>query len=149
MEDFTSMLNASSDGWIQANGVVFTRVTQDEVVAEMTILPSHLQAFGIVHGGVHCALVETVASVGAAVTAIPRGQMVVGLENHTTFLKAVRSGKLTVRCTPVTRGRRTQVWEAGISDDAGRRVAQGSVRLLCLDKDETVAGEGMALKPRG
>jgi 1,4-dihydroxy-2-naphthoyl-CoA hydrolase len=86
-----------------------------------------------VHGGVHCGVIETLASIGAAMVAHPRGQRVVGLENHTSFVRAVRSGKLHGLAKPVTRGRTTQVWEAWIRDEAGQLVAQGSVRLLCVD----------------
>jgi acyl-coenzyme A thioesterase PaaI-like protein len=41
----------------------------------------------------------------------------------------------------VTRGRKTQVWTAQVVDEEGRVVATGRVRLLCLDKDEVLAGE--------
>jgi uncharacterized protein (TIGR00369 family) len=88
-----------------------------------------------VHGGVHCGVVETLASVGAAVVALPRGQRVVGLENSTSFVRAVSSGKLHAVARPVHRGRTTQVWEAWIRDEQDRLVAQGRVRLLCLDED--------------
>lgn len=114
-------------------GIRFIRATVDEVQAELTIEPQHRQAYGIVHGGVHSGMVETVCSVGAALVAMPRGQSVVGLENHTSFLLAVREGKLRARALPLMRGQRTQVWEAKVSDDAGRIVATGRVRLISLD----------------
>src|SRR5262245_48897806 len=79
------------DGWVTATGVRIVSVTPDEIIAELEIGPKHLQAYGVVHGGVHSGLIETVASIGAAVTAMSRGQSVVGLENHTSFLRAVRS----------------------------------------------------------
>jgi uncharacterized protein (TIGR00369 family) len=60
---------------------------------------------------------------------------VVGLENNTSFIRAVSSGRLHAVARPVTRGRRTQVWEAWIRDEDERLVAQGRVRLLCLDQD--------------
>jgi uncharacterized protein (TIGR00369 family) len=52
-----------------------------------------------------------------------------------SFIRAVRSGKLTGTAHPVTRGRTTQVWEAWIRNQQGELVAQGRVRLLCVDKD--------------
>ncbi|MEQ9324060.1 MAG: PaaI family thioesterase, partial [Polyangiaceae bacterium] len=70
----------------------------------------------------------------------------VGLENATTFLKAVRDGTLTGRATPLTRGRRTQVWEVRVTDDDDRLVAQGRVRMLCLEGGAEVAGETVAVK---
>jgi 1,4-dihydroxy-2-naphthoyl-CoA hydrolase len=141
-EDFAARLNELPEGWLQAMGVTITKATQDEVQAELTIGPQHLQGYGIVHGGVHCGLIESLASIGAALVALPRNQSVVGLENNTSFVRAVRAGaKLHAISTPVTRGRRTQVWEARVLDDKERLVATGRVRLLCIEADQELAGE--------
>lgn len=127
-------------------GIRFVRATSDEVIAELEISPLHHQAYGIVHGGVHCGLVETVASVGAALAALPHGQSVVGLENHTSFLNAVRGGLLRATARPLMRGRRTQVWEAAITDADGRNIAAGQVRFLVLEAGSSLAGEAVRLK---
>jgi len=52
----------------------------------------------------------------------------------TNFIRAVRSGKLHALAKPVTRGRTSQVWEAWIRDEEEQLVAQGRVRLLCVDE---------------
>ena len=46
-----------------------------------------------------------------------------------------------LNAVPLTRGRRTQVWEATITDAAGRLVATGRVRLLCLEPGSDLAGK--------
>ncbi len=141
-QDFSQRFNEMPEGWLQAMGITITKATADEVRAELTVGPEHLQGYGIVHGGVHCGLIESLASIGAALYALPRGQSVVGLENNTSFIRAVRAGAtLRAIAIPVTRGRKTQVWEAKIEDGEGRIVATGRVRLLCLEKDEALAGE--------
>jgi uncharacterized protein (TIGR00369 family) len=141
-QDFTERINEMPEGWLQAMGVTITRATQDEVRAELTVGPEHLQSYGIVHGGVHCGLIESMASIGAALYAISRGQSVVGLENNTSFVRAVRAGaRLHAVSTPITRGRKTQVWEAQVLDEEERIVATGRVRLLCLEADQTLAGQ--------
>jgi 1,4-dihydroxy-2-naphthoyl-CoA hydrolase len=144
--NYAEALNARKTGWSAAMGIHFLRATAEEVVAELTIGPAHLQAYGIVHGGVHAGLVETVASVGAALAALPRGQSVVGLENHTSFLNAVREGLLRATARPLMRGRRTQVWEAAITSADGRTVASGQVRFLALEGGAALAGETIQLK---
>ena len=93
-------------------------------------------------------VIEAVCSTGAAMDAMPRGQSVVGIENHTSFVRAVRSGKVTVTATPITRGRRVQLWEGVCRDDDGRIVATGRVRLLCLDAGSDLAGETVRPMPR-
>ena len=141
-DDFATQMNARREGWPEAMGMKITSATKDEVRAEMTIGPQHLQAYGIVHGGVHCGVIETLASIGAYLVARERGQHVVGLENNTSFIRAVRAGtRLRAVATPVTRGRQTQVWAASIVDDGDRLVATGRVRLLCLASDQSLAGE--------
>jgi uncharacterized protein (TIGR00369 family) len=138
--DFTELMNATLGGWPAAMGLRFLRVGPDEVTAELEVGPQHLQPYGIVHGGVHCGVIETLASAGAAVVAMGRGQSVVGLENHTSFIRAVREGRLTATARPVTRGRTSQVWETSIADTDGRLVARGTVRLLCLTPETPLAG---------
>jgi 1,4-dihydroxy-2-naphthoyl-CoA hydrolase len=125
-------------GWVKEMGIVILAASPDEVSCEWEVGDKHQQPYGIVHGGVHCGVVETLASLGAALVAKPRGQRVVGLENSTTFIRAVRSGKLHAVARPVTRGRSTQVWEAWIRDDKEQLVAQGRVRLLCLDENKSL-----------
>jgi 1,4-dihydroxy-2-naphthoyl-CoA hydrolase len=141
-QDFAARLNELPEGWLRAMGVTITSATQDEVRAELTVGTEHLQGYGIVHGGVHCGLIESLASIGAAIFALPRNQSVVGLENNTSFVRAVRAGaKLHAVSTPITRGRRTQVWEARVLDEQERLVATGRVRLLCIEQDQELAGE--------
>ena len=140
--EFSTQFNASPEGWVRATGMTITHATKDEVRAELTIGQQHLQGYGIVHGGVHCGIIETLASMGAFLFARDRGQHVVGLENNTSFIRAVRLGaRLHAVATPITRGRQTQVWQAQVLDDEDRVVATGRVRLLCLSPDQSLAGE--------
>jgi 1,4-dihydroxy-2-naphthoyl-CoA hydrolase len=145
-EDVAAFLNTARDGWNQAMDVHFLRATEDEVIVEWEVGPQHLQGYGIVHGGVYAGIIETIASVGAALHAIVAGRSVVGLENHTSFIHAVREGKLRAAAKPLTRGRRSQAWEGTVTDATGRLVATGRVRLLCLEADVPLAGEKVELK---
>jgi 1,4-dihydroxy-2-naphthoyl-CoA hydrolase len=139
-DDFAATMNDASTGWVKEMGLRFLTATVDEVVCEWEVGERHLQNYGIVHGGVHCGVIETLASVGAALVALPRRQHVVGLENSTSFIRAVRSGTLRATARPVTRGRTTQVWEGVVEDGEGRLVAKGRVRLLCVAEDTALGG---------
>ena len=146
--DLSEQINSATEGWVHRMGIHMTKATADEVRCELTIGPDHLQAYGIVHGGVHCGVIETLASIGAAMVAFPRGQAVVGLENTTSFIRAVRAGtRLHAVCLPVTRGRQSQVWEGRILDDQDRTIATGRVRLLCFDPEEGIAGGAVRVPP--
>ncbi len=143
LEDYADVINQLDGGWNSAMDLRFLRVTAREVVAEWVVGPQHRQPYGIVHGGVHCGVIEAVCSTGAAISALASGYSVVGLENHTSFIRAVREGTLTARAHAIHPGRRSQVWEASILDAEQRTVATGRVRLICLEPDATLAGEGV------
>ncbi len=139
-EDFSTLVNTNLGGWNTAMGLRFTKVTVDECIGEVVIGDQHRQPYGIVHGGVHTGLIEAACSTGAAMVALARKQSVVGLENSTSFIAAARSGMLRVTAVPVTRGRRTQVWEAKVTDEGGKTLATGRVRLICLDNGTEIGG---------
>ena len=115
-------------------GIELGEVTGDRVTATWTAKPDLHQPYGIVHGGVHCSVIETLASVGAAVWMGERGK-VVGVNNNTDFYRAVRTGTLTSTATPLHRGRSQQVWLVETLDADGRVAARGQVRLQNLDPD--------------
>lgn len=129
-----------ASGFDAAMNFRLVEASRDRVVIEYDVDERHHQPYGIVHGGVHCAAVESACSTGAGLEAMAHGRSVVGIENHTSFIRAVRAGKLRVTATPITRGRRSQVWEATIRNDQGEIVSTGRVRLLCLEPDTELAG---------
>lgn len=130
-------------------GLHFLVATRDEVIAELRIDDRHRQPYGVVHGGVYAGIIETVASVGAATDAQERGCSAVGLENHTSFVRAVREGVLRATSVPLMRGRRTQIWEATVHDERGRVAARGTVRLLVLEPETRLAGQVVGVVESG
>jgi uncharacterized protein (TIGR00369 family) len=112
-------------------GVVIDRADGDEVTAHWAVRPELHQPYGILHGGVHCGVVETLASLGAALWLGDRGR-VVGVSNSTDFYRASSEGELTSRARPLHRGRSQQVWLVETTDDQDRVVARGQVRLQNL-----------------
>ena len=144
--DALAFLNEHLGGWNRAMGLTFVSASGDLVVGELTVTEVHRQPYGIVHGGVHAGIIETACSTGAALNAMARGQTVVGLENSTSFIHAARGGLLRVTARPLTRGRRSQAWTADVTDETGRILATGRVRLLCLDPGADVAGKAAGME---
>ena len=89
-------------GLVKLLGIVIESASADEVTISMEIGPDHLQNAGILHGGVHCALVETAASIGGHLwmSARPGGGTVAGVNNNTDFLRSFRAGRVTATATP-------------------------------------------------
>lgn len=115
-------------------GLVYTRLTPDGVSAQLEVTPKLHQPMGIVHGGVWCAMVESMASVSAYLwLAENGGGNVVGVNNNTDFLRAVGEGTALGVSEPIHRGRRQQLWLVTIRDGAERLVARGQVRLQNLE----------------
>src|SRR5690348_7680459 len=115
-------------------GIELTKADGDGVEATWKARPELHQPYGIVHGGVHCTVVETLASIAAALWIGDRGR-VVGVNNNTDFYRAVTEGEMHSVATPVHRGRSQQVWDVLTTDSTGRMVARGSVRLQNLYPD--------------
>lgn len=113
-------------------GIEYVEITPDKVVVSIEVGPHLHQPYGIVHGGVYCAIAEEVASIAGAVWLGGEGK-VVGVNNNTDFLRAVTEGTLTATGTPVHRGRSQQLWRVEITDDGGRTAAVGQVRLANLE----------------
>ncbi|TDC49766.1 PaaI family thioesterase [Actinomadura sp. KC345] len=115
----------------QTLGLLVVEASDQEVVAELEVTGKLMQAYGIVHGGVYCAITESVCSMGAALT-VGLDSQVVGVSNHTRFIRAVRGGRLTARARPVDRVDDHVTWQATITDERDRVVAEGTVNLLRL-----------------
>jgi 1,4-dihydroxy-2-naphthoyl-CoA hydrolase len=119
-----------------ALGLVFTEISPDRAKAQLEIRPQLLQPMGIVHGGVYCSVIESMASVAAYTwLGAHGGGSVVGVNNNTDFLRALGSGTVFATATPLHRGRRQQLWLVTVSDENDRVVARGQVRLQNLEPE--------------
>ena len=145
-DDVIELINARLGGYNTTMGLRFIEAAIDRFVAELTLDERHLQPYGLVHGGVYAGMIESLCSTGAALSVWEEGKHAVGLENSTTFLKAVRSGILRGTARPLLRGRRSHVWEAEIRDDRDRLVASGRVRLMVLEPGSEADGEKVSLE---
>src|SRR5713101_2368227 len=72
--------------FLRAAGLVFDDISATRVTGHLELGPEHHTPWGVVHGGVYTAAVETAASLGASAAVFDRGQFAVGLNNSTDFL---------------------------------------------------------------
>jgi 1,4-dihydroxy-2-naphthoyl-CoA hydrolase len=89
----------------------------------------HHTPWGVVHGGVWCAAVESAATVGACAVVEADGRFAIGVDNLTDFLRPVQRGTLKVEGRPEQLGRSLQLWRVTITNADGKSVASGRVRL--------------------
>ncbi|MFA9430293.1 PaaI family thioesterase [Egicoccus sp. AB-alg2] len=114
-------------------GLRFDEFARDRIVGHLEPGPQHWQNAGIVHGGVWCAVVETLASWGAALRVATAGREVVGVSNRTEFLRPHRTGRIDAVASLVDEVGHLQWWDVVLTRARdGEPVARGSVRLQQL-----------------
>ena len=93
--------NASA--FLAAAGLRLTHVAGDRVEGVIELGPAHHTPWGVVHGGVYTAAIESAASVGATTAVADRGQIAVGTNNNTDFLRSMTTGTVAVTPHPFSR----------------------------------------------
>lgn len=124
--------------YVAHSGLELTDASPDHCDGRIEINENHHQPYGVVHGGVYCMMVETLASTGAALWAMENGMGgAVGVSNKTDFIRATSEGVVVGKATPIHRGRTQQLWQVDIHREAdGKLVAQGQVRLQNVSQTE-------------
>ncbi len=110
-------------------GLSFEEMGPEQVVAYFETGVDLHQPWGLVHGGVFTAVIETAATTGAYQAVKDRGQLAVGVNNVTDFLRPHQQGRLRVVAEPLQQGKSQQLWQVIVEREDGKTVARGQVRL--------------------
>jgi len=113
-------------------GITVTLATPERVVAELTVREELCTIGEILHGGAIMAFADTIGAIGTMVN-LREGQGTTTVESKTNFFAASPVGtRLIAEATPLHRGRRTQVWETRVTNEAGRLVAKVTQTQMVL-----------------
>jgi 1,4-dihydroxy-2-naphthoyl-CoA hydrolase len=116
-------------------GLEMIEVGDDFLKGRMPVDHRTTQPFGILHGGASCVLSETLGSVAAWMTINPETHRAVGLEINANHIRAVTQGFVIGICTPMHTGRRTQVWQTDITEEAtGKRVCISRLTVAVIEQ---------------
>ena len=118
-----------ASAFVRAAGLILDEITGDRVAGHLQLGPEYHTPWGVVHGGVYTTAVESAASIGASTAVRDQGQVAVGLTNTTHFLRSVNTGRVNVEAVALSQGRTQQLWRVDITDESGRLIAHGEVRL--------------------
>ena len=121
--------DGTASGFVAAMGFTTAEVSGTRVTGTAELGPEHHTPWGVVHGGVYCAIVESAASIGASTAVREQGQFSVGVNNSTDFVRSMTAGRIDVVAEPVQQGRTQQLWQVTLTREDGKLVAQGRVRL--------------------
>jgi 1,4-dihydroxy-2-naphthoyl-CoA hydrolase len=115
-------------------GIVIHEATAEQVVATMPV-EGNTQPDGFLHGGATMSLIETLASIGAAVAAGWPERVVMGQQQTCNFLSTATSGTVRAVATPVHTGKSTHVWDVDVTSvESGKKVAAGRVTIAVRER---------------
>jgi uncharacterized protein (TIGR00369 family) len=109
----------------------FVELSAEHSIARMPVA-GNTQVIGLLHGGAHVVLGESLGSMSSAVHAGP-GRYAVGIEINATHSRSVTEGTVTGTCTALVLGRTLCTHEIVMTDDEGRRLS--TVRMTNLLRD--------------
>lgn len=132
LETLEGMRNANMGTHI---GLEFSEVGPDFLKGRMPVDHRTTQPFGILHGGASCVLSETLGSVAAWMTIDPDKFRAVGLEINCNHIRAVTEGFVIGECRAFHVGKRTQIWQTDITEEAtGKRVAISRLTVAIIEQ---------------
>ena len=102
-------------------GIVFDVLGADYSVARMPV-EGNTQVVGILHGGAHVVLGESLGSLSSAIHGGP-DHIAVGIEINASHSRSVDSGWVTGTCRAISLGRTLCTHEIVITDDEGNRLS--------------------------
>jgi uncharacterized protein (TIGR00369 family) len=115
-------------------GIQLVELSAERAVATMPV-DGNTQPLGVLHGGAHVVIGESLGSFAANVWAYP-DKVAVGIEVNASHSRSVTSGIVTAVCTAVNLGRTLTTHEIVVSDDQGRRLS--TVRITNFLRDKSV-----------
>jgi uncharacterized protein (TIGR00369 family) len=114
-------------------------IETDKAVIELRTARCHLQAYGIVHGGVLATLIDT-ATFWAVYLRIPEDAGLVNIDLKLNYLKPVENGLLRAEGRAVRSGNKICYAECEVRNAGRELVAHGTSTLMILP------GKGLKLK---
>ena len=110
-------------------GLQLEVTTPELVKARCEVTDRVRQPLGLVHGGVLASMAETMASIGTTLGVAEGGEIGVGQNNNTSFLRPIFEGTIHAEARPRHRGRTTWIWDVELTDDAGALCAVSRVTI--------------------
>jgi uncharacterized protein (TIGR00369 family) len=114
-------------------GIQLTELSAERSVATMPVL-GNTQPLGVLHGGAHVVLGESLGSFAANVWAHP-DRVAMGIEVSASHTRACSEGMVTGVCSAISLGKNLTVHEVVISDSEGRRLSTVRITNYLKKKD--------------
>ena len=112
-------------------GIEFSELGAERSVGRMPVA-GNTQVIGLLHGGAHVVLGESLGSISSAIHA-GAGRYAVGIEINASHSRSVIEGWVVGTCTALVLGRTLATHEIVIRDEEGRRLS--TVRMTNMLRD--------------
>ena len=132
-EDAAKLLTERSVGELAEKlGIKILELSAERSVATMPV-EGITQPFGVLHGGAHVVLAETLGSMSANVWAYP-DRLAVGIEVNASHSRSAVGGLVTGTCTALNLGKSLTVHEIVVTDEQGRRLSTVRITNFLREK---------------
>lgn len=112
-------------------GIELLELGAERSVARMPV-EGNRQVVGLLHGGAHVVLAESLGSMSSAIHAGP-DKIAVGIEINATHSRSVTEGFVEATCEALVLGRTLATHQITVRDEAGNRLS--TVRMTNYIKD--------------
>ena len=119
---------------ISTIGIEITDVGDGFVLGKMPVDSRTVQSFGILHGGASVALAESLGSIAGSMKVDSNNEVVMGIEINANHLESIQEGWVYGKASPIKIGKRIQVWEIQIKNEANQRVCISRLTLAVSKK---------------
>ncbi|MEX1079199.1 MAG: PaaI family thioesterase [Homoserinimonas sp.] len=116
-------------------GIEFLELSAEHSVARMPV-DGNRQVVGLLHGGAHLVLGESLGSISSAIHAGP-GRVALGIEISASHSREARDGYVVATCDAISLGRTLATHEIIVRDEDGTRLS--TVRMTNILKDGSPA----------
>ncbi|MFT4186628.1 MAG: PaaI family thioesterase [Micrococcaceae bacterium] len=112
-------------------GIKIVEATPEKLVATMPV-KGNTQHYGILNGGAHVVLAETLASIGAWLHAqnVQEGSRAVGIEVSASHHKAISEGTVTATATAVHLGGRIAHYQIVMTNENGDKLSTAKLTAM-------------------
>lgn len=115
-------------------GIEIIELGDDFIKGTMPVDQRTHQPMGLLHGGASAALIESLGSLGSALSIDTAQFSIVGIEINANHIRGVKSGTVTATAKLAHGGRTTHVWQTDIVNEENKLVCMGRLTVLIVPK---------------
>ena len=135
--ELESLKDVGSNNLGEHLGIELIELGENYLKGRMPVDHRHKQPTGVLHGGASASLAETLGSVAGNLVLDLNLYSCVGLEINANHIRPVSSGFVYGIASPIHIGKKTQVWNIEITNEAGKLVCISRLTLAVIENQNS------------